>query len=108
MINKYKYKTFVILVCFLFAAGCQGVKDTFEGKQINNSDEFLVEKKNPLVLPPEFNILPEPGSSDANVDTEEELIMKKIIGQKKTSQVDKSQKTKSYDTIEKSILDKIK
>ena len=106
--NKYKYKTFVILVCFLLTGGCQGVKDSFEGKQKNNSDEFLVEKKNPLVLPPEFNILPEPGSTNTNVDTEEELIMKKIIGQKNTKQVDKSSNTKSYDTIEKSILDKIK
>jgi hypothetical protein len=44
---------------FLLSA-CQSVKDGLTGKKQNNTDEFLVEKKNPLVLPPEFNILPEP------------------------------------------------
>ena len=28
--------------------------DIFNGKNEKNSDEFLVEKKNPLVLPPDF------------------------------------------------------
>ena len=30
------------------------------GKKVENSDEFLVEKKNPLIMPPDFQDLPEP------------------------------------------------
>ena len=37
-----------------------GVKDALGGKKYENSDEFLVIKKNPLVLPPNFNELPTP------------------------------------------------
>ena len=39
---------------------CQNVKDALSGKKYENSDEFLVIKKNPLVLPPNFNDLPTP------------------------------------------------
>ena len=45
MINKYKYKVIVSVIYLLLLGGCQGVKDSLEGKQKNNSDEFLVEKK---------------------------------------------------------------
>ena len=36
------------------------VKETLSGQKKQNSDEFLVKKKNPLVLPPNFDDLPEP------------------------------------------------
>ena len=107
MFSKNKYKFIATLAYIVLLSGCQGVKDSFEGKKKNNSDEFLVEKKNPLVLPPEFEALPEPKTLKTNKDIKEELSIKKIIGQKSTK-IKKSSPTKSYDTIEKSILDKIK
>ena len=39
--------------------GCQNIKDGLTLQKQSNADEFLV-KKNPLVLPPEFNELPTP------------------------------------------------
>ena len=99
MINKYKYKAIAIVIYFLLLSGCQSVQDSLEGKQKNNSDEFLIEKKNPLVLPPEFNSLPEPEFSKADETNEEELSIKKTK---------KSSTKESFSTIEKSILDKIK
>ena len=39
---------------------CQNLKDALQGKKYESSDEFLVIKKNPLVLPPNFNELPTP------------------------------------------------
>tara|TARA_B110000967_G_scaffold206151_1_gene252182 strand:- start:3735 stop:4055 length:321 start_codon:yes stop_codon:yes gene_type:complete len=106
MINKYKYKLVSILLCFL-VLGCQGVRDSLEGKGKNNSDEFLVEKKNPLVLPPEFSSLPQPEFSKIDEGAKEGLSIKEIIG-KKSIKNKKSSSTKSYSTIEKSILGKIK
>ena len=42
---------------------CQSAREGFMGQKKNNSDEFLVEKKDPLVLPPDFDDLPEPKNS---------------------------------------------
>ena len=53
-------KKFFFIILLFFLCSCQGVKDALSGKKFENSDEFLVIKKNPLVLPPDFNDLPTP------------------------------------------------
>ncbi len=61
----------------LFAlCSCQGVKEALSGKKYENSDEFLVIKKNPLILPPSFNDLPTP--KDVTDDTQLENIENEI------------------------------
>ena len=55
-----KNKIFLILVTFLSLTACQSIKDGLSGTKSENSDEFLVEKKNPLVLPPKYLKLPKP------------------------------------------------
>ena len=107
MKNKYKHKIIIYLTCLLLIASCQGLEDTFDGKKKNNSDEFLVEKKNPLVLPPEFDTLPEPEFTKANKGNNEENALKKIIGSE-TTKVKSSTNTNTNSTLEKSILEKIK
>ena len=54
--NKYYF----FLIVLLFLSSCQSVKNALSGKKYENSDEFLVIKKNPQVLPPNFNDLPTP------------------------------------------------
>ena len=49
---------FLIFIFFILNA-CQTVQDGLAGKKNRNSDEFLIEKKNPLELPPDFGS-PEP------------------------------------------------
>ena len=51
---------FFFLITLLALCSCQGVKNALSGKKYENSDEFLVIKKNPLVLPPNFKDLPTP------------------------------------------------
>ena len=53
---------FLCILCLLFIYSCQSVKDGLTGKKRENSDEFLVIKKNPLEIPPDFNDLPVPKS----------------------------------------------
>ena len=53
-------KKLFLLVIIISLYSCQSVKDALSGKKYESSDEFLVIKKNPLVLPPDFNTLPEP------------------------------------------------
>ena len=86
--------------------GCQSIKEGFEGKKkSNNAEEFLINKKNPLVLPPDYSKLPKPTvSSENQSETEFDLenVLKKNPESKKKSQV------KSSNSLEKSILEKIK
>ena len=55
-------KLFLYLASLLFLYSCQSVKDGLTGKKRERSDEFLVIKKNPLEIPPDFNDLPVPQS----------------------------------------------
>ena len=66
---------FFNLLILIFLSGCQNVRETLSMKKKQNVDEFLIEKKNPLILPPEFSKLPEPRknnedevSQDDNID----------------------------------------
>ena len=44
-----KNNIFLILFMMLVTASCQTLKDAVSGSKQENSDEFLVQKKNPLV-----------------------------------------------------------
>ena len=55
-----KNKTFLILIFCLALTACQSVKDGLSGNKSENSDEFLVQKKSPLILPPKYLELPKP------------------------------------------------
>lgn len=69
-------KKIFILPILLALYSCQSVKDALQGKKYESSDEFLVIKKNPLVLPPDFNLLPEP--NDPEKKTREEKVEEEI------------------------------
>ena len=62
-----KYLKILILFYFtFFTYSCGAVKESFTNQKKNSSDEFLVEKKSPLVMPPNFNELPTPTSENQN------------------------------------------
>tara|TARA_B100000965_G_C19097621_1_gene543397 strand:+ start:260 stop:574 length:315 start_codon:yes stop_codon:yes gene_type:complete len=60
--------SFYFIVLSIFLTSCQSVKDGLSGRKNDNSDEFLVQKKNPLVMPPKFMELPSP--DEEIIDTE--------------------------------------
>ena len=60
---------FLVIVFFTFQS-CQTVKEGFTSQKKKSTDEFLVEKKSPLVMPPDFNELPLPKISE-NIEEEE-------------------------------------
>ena len=99
-----------IFYLFLFLAtlsACQSVKDGLTGKKQTNMDEFLVKKKDPLVLPPEFEKLPQPTSAEStpsldNIDLESSI--QKVMGITKNT----TNKKEINTSLEKSILEKIK
>ena len=70
-------KTFILLNIILFVHSCGTVKESFSNQKKNSSDEFLVEKKSPLVMPPNFNELPNPTDekqSDFSVNKIKDLV----------------------------------
>jgi hypothetical protein len=96
---------FIVLITL---TACQNVKDGLTGQKKKNTDEFLVKKKSPLVLPPDFDQLPVPKKTIDNSVIEEENDLKKILTQDK-SKIDTASKNEpSNDSLEKSIIEKIK
>tara|TARA_Y200000002_G_C22673835_1_gene661213 strand:- start:180 stop:497 length:318 start_codon:yes stop_codon:yes gene_type:complete len=88
----------IFIICFLFFLySCQSVKDGLSGRKGNNSDEFLVEKKNPLETPPSFGELPEPKKDKQEnlADSIDEDIEKLIenVSEKKQSNSDSKDKS---------------
>ena len=103
MMNKKYFLIFLLL----FLSSCQNVKDALSGKKYENSDEFLVIKKNPLVLPPNFNDLPTPKevvdtTQIENIESEIEEILSSI---KDNEEVVESSSVGNTETF---VLEKIK
>ena len=78
--NKFALLTFFGLLFLL--SSCQSAKEGLAGGKKDNTDEFLVQKKNPLVLPPDYNDLPLPkdykikdDQSGKNIDNEIKKLM---------------------------------
>ena len=60
--KKNRFKIFLLICILPFLSYCSGFKGAFEGKKRSEqSDEFLVKKKNPLRMPPDMDKLPVPG-----------------------------------------------
>ena len=98
---KFKYFIYLILT-FFFITSCGTIKEGFTNQKKNSSDEFLVEKKSPLVLPPDFGDLPEPSSK--NKKNTKINNFKDLISKKKNTNI----LIKNNNDLEGSILDKIK
>ncbi len=93
-------------ISFLLLVSCQGIKDAgkvLRNEKTSSTDEFLVKKRKPLVLPPDYNEIPEPGSLSQKKKDEEETI-KKIL---KAPDV-KNSEIRSPSSVEESILKKIR
>jgi len=101
---KNFYKFIILSLMVLILTSCQSVVDGISMKKKNNTDQFLIEKKSPLVLPPDFDELPEP-VSEAKTSEEEEFDIKNVLGQTSTS--DENKKTDSS-SIKNTIMKKIK
>ena len=100
-----KYKIPVLLTLLIFLNGCGVVKEGFKSPKQKTSDEFLVEKKSPLVMPPEFNELPVPKSTNKKTKKNEKTI-ESLISNSETN-IEKNNKDTDQN-LEKTILDKIK
>ena len=106
--RKINLVLLIPFICSFFLTSCQSVKDGLSGRKTENSDEFLVQKKNPLVTPPDFLKLPEPKDQDLINESQaidEETDIQKILEINKNSK--KTSKDK-FENAEKFVLENIK
>ena len=97
---------FPLLFIFLFTA-CSGndwdsVKRGLTGEKKQSSDEFFVKKKDPLILPPDYENLPVP--TDAKNTQDFSKSFKKQV----TKNSENENSNQSTGSTESSILKKIK
>ncbi len=96
----------MITVSF-FIYSCAGFKLK---KKSTSGEEFLIEKKDPLILPPDFSKLPEPNEQIENQDNEEEkLIIDNVFSENNPKNDENNDNEINQESdLKKSILDKIK
>ena len=115
-------KLYIIVLTFLFiVSACAKLSEGMTGsKRSKSSDEFLVHKKKPLVLPPDFNFMPMPKPTQKKQTQDNDI--ENLLGIKNQTQSDndienllKTKKNTSNNTsqsssdksLENSILEKI-
>jgi len=100
---KNKSKLYLLLISALLLNSCgQGIKDALQGKRKSKSgDEFLIQKKNPLSLPPNFGDLPRPNEETDEVEENDNEDIKKIL---KNNQSNSSEGTSEAERL---ILEEI-
>ena len=95
----------IIILLFFTLVSCDSVKKGL-GMTKNAPNEFLIEKRDPLVMPPDYKILPPDSKSTAKEaqtknNSIQSLIDKSIISNDKTKQSTTSD-------LEKEVLNQIK
>jgi len=99
-----QFRFYILIATVLLFSSCSSLKEGFVNQKKNNSDEFLVEKKSPLVMPPDYNELPIPNEENINKESNE---IQSLISKSKSGEIEENFDEKSS-SFEGSILEKIK
>jgi hypothetical protein len=102
---------FITLILLSFLAivisGCNVVKEGFASSKKNSGDEFLIEKKPPLIMPPDYKELPIPGSG-TSLKKDDKNLVKDLIKKSNKKKINLNKLEKIDQNLENSILEKIK
>ena len=96
----------LLLILFLLLISCGSLseaKKVIKNEKLITTDEFLVKKRNPLVIPPNFEEVPKPGSEPKKIINEGEKI-KRILNAPK----EENNSTSKSSSVENSILKRIR
>ena len=104
------FKISKLLFFLIFLYSCGSVGEALQGKKRSDQgDEFLIDKKSPLAMPPDFDKLPKPGEasvkSTKDIESDQSNIENLIKNSEIKEEVSSSEESTS---IENSILKKIK
>ena len=99
------FKLLIIFQIVLFFNSCSTMKEGFSNQKKDNTDEFLVKKKSPLVMPPDYDELPTPKKENDQIENTNKV--KKLITQNNgNSSIENNQNLNN--SMENFVLDKIK
>jgi hypothetical protein len=104
MIKNIKF-SLLLIVSTILLSNCGSVKKAFDPQNKNTSEEFLVEKKSPLSMPPSFGELPVPSNEKIDKENQTNNIESLIIEKNNNEKLENVESDKDF---EQSILDKIK
>ena len=96
----------VLFLILFFLTACGGLKEAgkvLRNEKVKTTDEFLVKKKGPLIMPPDYNKIPSPDTQKLNEENQKDKI-KKILKAPNTN----NNLNKSSSSTEQSILEKIR
>ena len=100
-----KKKLLILLTTLVFLSSCNSFKSAITGEKKKPGSEFMVIKKEPLTLPPDFGDLPEPEEEEISKEEKETVEVKKILkGIANNTEIS----TGTSEGLEDSILKKIK
>lgn len=100
-------KFYILLVAILFINSCNTMSDAgkvLRNEKLKTTDEFLVKKREPLVLPPDYNEIPSPRSAQEEKISKGEKTIKEILNVSK----DTNNSNEKSSSVEESILKKIR
>ena len=99
-------KIFILISLSLFIFSCSKVQQGFNNPKKTSSDEFLVEKKSPLVMPPDYNELPTPNNNlNENMSNKNNNKIKDLVSHSNDLNNDPSETSQ---TFEESLIEKMK
>ena len=104
--DMIKLKLIIYFLILLIFASCGTIKEGFSNQKKDNTDEFLVKKKSPLVMPPNYDELPLPNAKDNQVNENENKVKKLITNNTETN--NSNNKVSSETDLKNIVLDKIK
>jgi hypothetical protein len=104
MIKNIKSSLLIIFSTILISS-CGSVQKAFDPQNKNTSEEFLVEKKSPLSIPPSFEELPVPSSEKVNRENQINNIESLITEESNNEKLETVESDKNFEQL---ILDKIK
>ena len=98
----------LILILASLVSSCGTVKDAFTNQKKNSSDEFLVEKKSPLSMPPDYKELPVPKTSQNQSENDDKKIKSLITNNDNIEDQNTKNSNNQSQDFEQTILEKIK
>ena len=102
--KKFKF-IILITTMLIILQSCGTLKEGFKSQKKNSTDEFLVEKKSPLVMPPDFDELPIPKEIEIKKDINENEFKTLITQDNKKIKSNEKDINKNFEDL---LLDKIK
>ena len=98
---------FLIMFLSLFIYSCEGFKLK---KKSASGEEFLIEKKDPLILPPDFSKLPKPKDDlDEKDNAQETITLDNVFSETNSNNIKEINNGTSHDSdLKESIIEKIK